>query len=92
MKQIAGRLKKLGMSEYADRVAENRIDFAVLQELTDQDLKDLGVVLGDRLQNAARDPEARRRFGYRHGIFDARGDRPNSARRRRASSADGDVH
>ena len=36
------------MSEYAERFAENRIDFSVLRDLTDQDLKDLGVVLGDR--------------------------------------------
>ena len=36
------------MSEYAQRFAENRIDFSVLPDLTDQDLKDLGVVLGDR--------------------------------------------
>ena len=33
------------MSEYAGRFAENRIDFSVLRDLTDQDLKDLGVVL-----------------------------------------------
>ena len=36
------------MSEYAQRFAENRIDFLVLRDLTDQDLKDLGIVLGDR--------------------------------------------
>ena len=36
------------MSEYTERFAENRIDFLVLRDLTDQDLKDLGVVLGDR--------------------------------------------
>jgi class 3 adenylate cyclase/predicted ATPase len=48
MQQIADWLEKLGMSEYAQRFAENRIDFSVLRELTDQDLKDLGVVLGDR--------------------------------------------
>ena len=36
------------MSEYAARFAENRIDVSVLRDLTDQDLKDLGVVLGDR--------------------------------------------
>ena len=48
MQQIADWLKKLGMSEYAERFAENRIDFSVLGDLTDQDLKDLGVVLGDR--------------------------------------------
>ena len=40
--------QKLGLSEYADRFAENRIDFSVLRDLTDQDLKDIGVVLGDR--------------------------------------------
>ena len=48
MQEIADWLKMLGMSEYAERFAENRIDFAVLRDLTDQDLKDLGVVLGDR--------------------------------------------
>ena len=48
MQQIADWLEKLGMSEYAQRFAENRIDFSILRELTDQDLKDLGVVLGDR--------------------------------------------
>ena len=36
------------MSEYTLRFAENRIDFSVLRDLTDQDLKDLGVVPGDR--------------------------------------------
>ena len=41
-------LEKLGMSEYAQRFAENRIDFSVLPDLTDQDLEKLGVVLGDR--------------------------------------------
>ena len=48
MQQITDWLKQLGMSEYAGRFAENRIDFSVLRDLTDQDLKDLGVVLGDR--------------------------------------------
>jgi class 3 adenylate cyclase len=48
MHQIAEWLKKLGMSEYAECFAENRIDLSVLQDLTDQDLKELGVVLGDR--------------------------------------------
>ena len=48
MQQIADWLEKLGMSEYAERFAENRIDASVLPDLTDQDLKDLGVVLGDR--------------------------------------------
>jgi len=48
LEQIAQWLEKLGMSEYAQRFVENRIDLSVLPDLTDQDLKDLGVVLGDR--------------------------------------------
>src|ERR1700741_5216351 len=48
MQQIAHWLEKLGMSEYGERFAKNRIDLSVLRDLTDQDLKDLGVVLGDR--------------------------------------------
>ena len=48
MQRIADWLEKLGMSEYAQRFAENRIDLSVLRDLTDQDLKDLGIVLGDR--------------------------------------------
>jgi hypothetical protein len=51
--QIAGWLEKLGMSEYAERFAENRIDLLVLPDLTDQDLEKLGVVLGDRHLPAA---------------------------------------
>jgi hypothetical protein len=35
MQQIADWLKNLGMSEYAQRFAENHIDFSVLPELTD---------------------------------------------------------
>ena len=48
MQQIADWLEKLGMSEYADRFAENKIDVSVLRHLTDQDLKDIGVALGHR--------------------------------------------
>ena len=48
MQQIADWLEKLGMSEYLQRFAENRIDFSVLPDLTDQDLEKLGVFLGDR--------------------------------------------
>jgi len=50
MQQIADWLEKLGMSEYAQRFAENRIDFSVLADLTDQHLKDLQLPLGDRLK------------------------------------------
>jgi class 3 adenylate cyclase len=48
MQQIADWLKTLGMSEYAERFAENDIDISVLHDLTDQDLKELGVSLGHR--------------------------------------------
>jgi hypothetical protein len=44
------RLEELGMSEYAERFAENRIDLSVLPDLTDQHLEKLGVALGDRLK------------------------------------------
>src|SRR5215470_3658175 len=48
MPEIADWLKALGMSEYAGRFAENGIDISVLRHLTDQDLKDIGVLLGHR--------------------------------------------
>src|SRR5262245_13581957 len=48
MQQIADWLERLGMSEYAQCFAENRIDISVLRYLTDQDLKDIGVPLGHR--------------------------------------------
>src|SRR6516165_4493505 len=50
MQQIADWLGKLGMSEYAQLFAQNRIDFSVLPDLTDQHLKDLQLPLGDRLK------------------------------------------
>jgi class 3 adenylate cyclase len=48
MQQLADWLEKLGMSEYAQRFAENDIDIDVLSELTDQDFDRLGVSLGQR--------------------------------------------
>ena len=48
MSTIAVWLTSLGMSEYVERFAENRIDLSVLPDLTDQDLEKLGVLLGDR--------------------------------------------
>jgi class 3 adenylate cyclase/predicted ATPase len=45
---IAEWLASLGMAEYTECFAKNRVDLSVLQDLTDQDLKDLGIVLGDR--------------------------------------------
>jgi len=48
MQQIADWLNKLGMSEYAQRFVENDIDFSVLPDLTDQDLRELGLSMGHR--------------------------------------------
>ena len=48
MQQIADWLEKLGLSEYTQRFTENDIDFTILPDLTDQDLKELGVSLGHR--------------------------------------------
>src|SRR5215472_9963587 len=48
MQQIADWLKKLGLPEYTERFADNGIDVSVLPHLTDQDLKDMGVLLGHR--------------------------------------------
>src|SRR5450631_3536511 len=51
MQQIADWLEKLGLGQYAPRFAENDINFAILSDLTDQDLKELGVSsLGHRRQ------------------------------------------
>jgi SAM domain (Sterile alpha motif) len=48
MQPIADWLEKLGLSEYAERFAENGISVAALPHLTDHDLKDIGVLLGHR--------------------------------------------
>ena len=48
MQQIADWLENLGMSEYAQRFAENGVNVEALRYLTDQDLKDIGVLLGHR--------------------------------------------
>ncbi len=48
MATITDWLASLGLSEYAGRFAENGIDISVLPDLTDQDLKDIGVLLGHR--------------------------------------------
>ena len=48
MQQIADWLEKIGMSEYAQRFAENDIDVEVLGELTDTDFDRLGVSIGHR--------------------------------------------
>ena len=41
-------LNELGLGQYAATLAEQDIDLEILPDLTDQDLKDLGVSLGHR--------------------------------------------
>ena len=48
MQQIAQWLEEIGLSKYAKCFVENGIDLSVLKHLTDQDLKDIGVLLGHR--------------------------------------------
>jgi class 3 adenylate cyclase/tetratricopeptide (TPR) repeat protein len=48
MNSISEWLASLGLSEYSKRFAENAIDLSVVRDLTEQDLKDLGVLLGHR--------------------------------------------
>jgi hypothetical protein len=50
MQQIAEWLERFGLSEYAQRFAENDVDDSVLPHLTEQHLKDLGVSLGHRVK------------------------------------------
>src|SRR6516162_577127 len=50
MQQVADWLQKLGLEQYARQFAENDISFSVLSDLTDQDLKEIGVSLGHRRQ------------------------------------------
>ena len=47
-KGIAEWLASIGLSEYAQRFADNAIDLSIIRDLTEQDLKDLGVLLGHR--------------------------------------------
>jgi SAM domain (Sterile alpha motif) len=41
-------LRGLGLGRYEEKFRENKIDFDVLADLTDGDLRELGVPLGDR--------------------------------------------
>ena len=49
MRDITEWLERLGLGEYAEAFAENRIDANVLPDLTGNDLKEMGIVaVGDR--------------------------------------------
>jgi class 3 adenylate cyclase len=50
-KEVADWLETLGLGQYAQGFSENDITFAILRDLTDRDLKELGVAsLGHRRQ------------------------------------------
>ena len=69
---MAGEARHVRVCE---RFAENRIDFTVLPDLIDQDLKDIGVVLGDRrkILRARTPPEAPERRSIRAADLSKRG-------------------
>src|SRR5258708_3708177 len=48
MTGIAEWLASIGLGEYAQRFGDNAIDLSVVRDLTEQDLKDLGVLRGHR--------------------------------------------
>jgi class 3 adenylate cyclase len=48
MRDIQKWLADLGLSQYAPAFSENLIDFEVLPDLTDEDLRELGLPMGPR--------------------------------------------
>jgi class 3 adenylate cyclase len=48
MKGVAEWLASIGLSDYTQAFANNAIDLSVVGDLTEQDLKDLGILLGHR--------------------------------------------
>jgi class 3 adenylate cyclase/tetratricopeptide (TPR) repeat protein len=48
MRSIAEWLASIGLGEYAPRFADNGIDSSIIRDLTEQDLTQLGVLLGHR--------------------------------------------
>ena len=90
MQDIAHWLEELGMSEYAQRFAENGIDVSVLADLTDQDLKEIGVSLGHRRKMLA---AIARACGVlrKHAPKPARRCRAEAPRHRRAPPSHRDV-
>lgn len=64
MNSINDWLASLGLGEYADRFVANAVDLSVVNELTEQDLKDLDIPLGHRrkilraISESAKSPSA----------------------------------
>jgi class 3 adenylate cyclase len=68
MHQVADWLEKLGLGQYDQTFAENDIDFAILVELTDEDLEKIGI----------------KSFGHRRRILRAIGELGDSEKAVRA--------
>ena len=48
MRGVEDWLQSIGLGEYAQRFVENGVDLSTLPDLTEDDLKELGVLLGHR--------------------------------------------
>ena len=48
MSELTEWLERLGLARYATNFADNEVEFADLNELSDDDLKDIGLPLGPR--------------------------------------------
>jgi hypothetical protein len=72
MTGIAEWLASIGLGEYAQRFSENAIDLSVVSDLTEQDLKDLGVLLGHRRKMLRAIGELQAPFSYRQSRHPSR--------------------
>jgi hypothetical protein len=73
---IASWLQEIGLAEHTERFRAERIDAGVLPTLTDDDLRELGLPLGDRKKlRAAIDALA---LGLKRGLVPHRAPRPSS--------------
>ena len=82
MRGITEWLESMGLSEYAQRFTENGVDLSVLRDLTEQDLKDLGVLLGHRRKILRAIAELEDEVRFKSAVPVAEPTRPDQAERR----------
>ena len=80
--QISDWLAERGLAEFTDLFVKQKIDLDILPRLTDQDLKDLGLTLGDR----------RRFLSWTNGLENHRLSTRASDPQKRAQTSDLDEH
>ena len=68
-RDISEWLESLGLGKYADAITENEIDFDALPHVTEEDLKEIGIALGARLEATARPEGAKVWVKTRHLRF-----------------------